>query len=203
MNLSENILPIFPEAVLYLNNLNVNSNEIFNFCKNSNFKLTRESLKENAFCYSSNNLNVFNDLPYLKNEIKKHVEYYLYEILKYKMNYKFLNSWITKVTQNGYSQNHSHSNTFLSGVYYPIGNNDFKIKFHKEKSFWNIETVECNSFNSKDVTINIQNNNSLILFPSSLEHNIVKNNSNIDRYSIAFNINPMGYIGVGDTEVEF
>ena len=205
MNINNNIISIFPEAIIYANTLNIDSDKILDFCKKSIFKNTYSSLKEKANgCYASDNLNVLNNLSTLKNKIKEHVETYLYKVFKYKMNYKFLNSWITKVDKDGFSQPHIHANTFLSGVYYPIGNLNFKINFHKkEECFWNIEVEENNLFNTKVITMTIENNNTLLLFPSSLKHSVEKNISNMERYSIAFNINPKGYIGEMDNGVIF
>jgi uncharacterized protein (TIGR02466 family) len=194
---------IFPEAVLYATTINVDSNQILNFCKNSLFDFTESSKNKHSNCYVSNNLNIFSELIDLKNVIEKNVQYYLFEILKYKMDYKFLNSWITKTIPQGFSQEHVHCNTLLSGVYYPIGNEGFKISFlKKEQYFWDIETTEDNMFNIKSFYVDITDN-TLLLFPSSLKHRIEKNNSNIDRYSIAFNINPKGEIGKGDSKILF
>jgi uncharacterized protein (TIGR02466 family) len=120
------------------------------------------------------------------------------------MDYKFLNSWATRASHNEHDERHVHRNTFLSGVYYPLGNKDFKIKFYRNKSdFWNIEKKENNFFNTREIILNIVEDNTLLLFPSDLEHSIVKNNSETTRYSIAFNINPKGYIGENDTKVFF
>jgi uncharacterized protein (TIGR02466 family) len=201
---NNNIIPIFPEAVLYATTIDVDSNKLLNFCKNSSFDFTESSKNKNSNCFASNNLNVFEELIDLKNAIEKNIKYYLFEILKYKMDYKFLNSWVTKTGFGGYSQPHTHCNTFLSGVYYPVGHENFKIRFlKKEPGFWDIETTEVNIFNIKSLYINITENNTLLLFPSSLKHKIEKNDSNIERYSIAFNVNPKGEIGNGDSKILF
>lgn len=204
MNSTNLILPIFPEAVIYSTTININKNEILNFCKNSNFYQTESSINEECYCYMSYDRNIFDKIKNLKIEIEKHVEYYLHEILKYKMDYKFINSWITKTNPGGYSHPHTHANTFLSGVYYPLGNDSFKIKFiKKDMGFFSIATTENNLLTGSDVTLDIVNDSTLLFFPSSIKHSIEKNNSNIERYSIAFNINPKGFIGEGDVKVYF
>jgi hypothetical protein len=97
-----------------------------------------------------------------------------------------------------------HLNSFLSGVYYPLGSKNFKITFYKsDPCFWDIRVNHENDFNAKSITITIEKDNALILFPSTLNHSIAINDSNIDRYSIAFNINPTGYIGKDDTGIIF
>ena len=44
------------------------------------------------------------------------------------------------------------------------------------------------------------NKNMLVLFPSYLKHKILTHESNIPRYSLAFNIVPVGHYGVGDSQ---
>jgi len=206
MNLSDNssIIPVFPEAFIYNVCIDVSSNKILEYLKKIKFNLTKYSDENKNACYISENLNVFNDLNFLKNKIEENVKHYLYNVFEYKMDYKFLNSWATKVEIGGFSQKHSHRNTFLSGVYYPLGNKDFKIKFYKENlGFWDIKTNNINFFNLTNICFNIEKDNTLLLFPSSLTHSIEKNISGTDRYSIAFNINPSGYIGESDNGIIF
>jgi uncharacterized protein (TIGR02466 family) len=198
------VTPVFPEAAIYTTFIDVDSNNIFNYCKNLNFEYIDNLLMKEGDSYISINFNIFNDLFDLKNKIKEHVDTYLYKLMTYKMKYKFLNSWATKTNFKGFSRIHTHNNTFLSGVYYPKGNKNFKIKFHKKQdSFWNIEIEKFNEFSNKTITYTIEHDNTLLLFPSDLLHNIESNDSSIDRYSIAFNINPSGYIGEKDSGVIF
>jgi uncharacterized protein (TIGR02466 family) len=206
MNKINFALPIFPEAVLYSNIIDINFNEILNFCITSNFKLTEPSKNKTISnnCFITEKLNVLEELHDLKSKIKKEIEYYLFEILKYKMDFKFLNSWITKTKPGGFSQPHIHCNSFLSGVYYPEGHKNFQISFlKKDKVFWDIQTTEENEFNRECLTLDITFNSTLILFPSTLKHKIEKNESSLNRYSIAFNINPQGIIGSEDTKILF
>ena len=198
------IYPVFPEAFIYYKIIDIDSNKIIDYCKNLNFEFTESSIKKESDCYISSNFNIFNDLSELKDKIEEHIKNYLYKVMEYKLDYKFINSWATKTNLNGFSQAHVHSNTFLTGVFYPKGNENFRIKFHKNnKSFWEIDVKNCNQFNSKTMTYVIEKDNTLLLFPSNLLHSIGNNNSNIDRYSIAFNINPKGYIGNQDSKVFF
>jgi uncharacterized protein (TIGR02466 family) len=198
------IVPVFPEAFVYVSLVDVDSDKIIKYANCIDFELTNASKDNFCKCYISKNMNVFNDLEFLKNEINKHVSNYLYNLFKYDMDHQFINSWFTKTSTNGFSQKHVHQNTFLSGVYYPVGNKNFKIKFYKDKeSHWDIKKKEINEFSFKELSFSIEQNNTLILFPSDLQHNIESNNSGVDRYSLAFNINPKGYIGDGDTKVFF
>jgi uncharacterized protein (TIGR02466 family) len=198
------VISIFPEAVLYFQKINVNSNEIIKHVSNLNYKLTEGSKKKLCDCSISEKLNILDDLKFLKEEINKQIEHYLYNIFSYKMNYKITNSWATKTNSKGYGEKHYHSNHFLSGVYYPVGNKNFAIKFYKKKfDMWEIETHEFNEFNAKSFFFPIINDNTLILFPSSLEHSIESNEDVNPRYSISFNILPKGYVGTNDSGTIF
>jgi hypothetical protein len=57
------ILPVFPEAIIYTNQLILNSKEVINYLDNLNF---RQINKENYICYISENLNIFNDLSFFE-----------------------------------------------------------------------------------------------------------------------------------------
>lgn len=192
-------IPIFPEAVIHMCTVNVDKNEILNYIKNNNF-IKNESGHNN---YISSNTYVLNDLSNLKNEIQKNVNHYLKNILQHKMDFKFVKSWLTKTEPEGYSSKHRHCNSFLSGVYYPESGKDFNICFYKKNTFWDVKSENFNDFNAMNYKLNISEDNFLILFPSSLKHSIDVNKSNTDRYSLAFNINPSGYIGLADSRIFF
>ena len=193
------IKPIFPKAVIYGIKLNLDNSEIIEYLK----KLTFEEVEEHTLTSVSSNYKILDNLKFLENEIYKNVKYYLNDLFKLKMDFQFKNSWATKTMINGSSEKHIHSNTFLTGVYYPKGNNSFIINFYKEAEFWDIEKFEVNEFNCSVMTFSIEEDNTLFLFPSNLYHAIGNNNSGETRYSIAFNINPKGFIGEKDNKIFF
>ena len=165
--------------------------------------MTGASTIKEADAYVSKNYNILEEVSYLKDEIYNNIKNYLNNIMKLKMNFQLTTSWATKTLPNGYSHKHSHNNSFLSGVYYPIGDKNFNIKFYKKNSFWGVQTTEGNNLNADWYNININKDSVLILFPSHLEHSIEKNLSDKVRYSIAFNTLPLGEIGVGDSKINF
>ena len=142
------IEPIFPQAVIGLNKLNIDYSKVLKFIENTEFESRESSKESDSFCLISKNKNIFNELPFLKNEIYKQIEHYLQNVMKFKMNFQLTTSWATKTLPNGCGQKHLHSNSFLSGVYYPIGDKNFSIKFYKKNSFWSIETFEVNNLNA-------------------------------------------------------
>jgi uncharacterized protein (TIGR02466 family) len=197
------IEPIFPQAVIGLSKLDVDHDKVLKYIENIEFEITDASIKGEAVVYVSKNLNILDEISFLRDEIYNNVKNYLNNIMKLKMDFQFTTSWVTKTNFNGFSQKHHHSNSFLSGVYYPLGDKNFKIKFHKEKNTWDAEILEINNLNASWYSFNIVDDGVLILFPSDLEHSIEKNLSRKTRYSIAFNTLPLGEIGTGDSKINF
>jgi len=197
------IEPIFPQAVIGFNKLEVDHDKVLKYIENIEFEMTGASTREEASAYISKNCNILKDVTYLKDEIYNNIKNYLNNIMKFKMNFQFTTSWVTKTFPNGYSQKHVHQNSFLSGVYYPIGDKNFNIKFYKKNNFWNVQKNEINNLNADWYNINIVENSILILFPSDLKHSIERNLSDKTRYSIAFNTLPLGEIGTGDSKINF
>jgi uncharacterized protein (TIGR02466 family) len=197
---------IFPQAVIGLSKLEVDLNKVLKHIENIEFEKTIPSLEKEASIYTSKNFKIFEEITYLKNEVFNNVKNYLNNIMKLKMDFQFTTSWVTKTLPNGYSQKHLHANSFLSGVYYPKGNKNFNIKFYKGRNFWDcwdIDTTEINTLNAAWYNFNIPEDNVLILFPSHLLHSVEKNLSNEIRYSIAFNILPLGEIGKNASKINF
>jgi hypothetical protein len=166
------IEPIFPQAVIGFNKIDVDHNKILKYIENIEFEQTNSSIKKEADLYVSKNYNILKDIGDLKNEICKNVKNYLNNIMKLKMDFQFTTSWVTKATSNGYCQKHYHSNSFLSGVYYPVGDKNFSIRFYKKIDLWNVQTTENNNLNSEWYDFHVIENSVLILFPSHLEQDI-------------------------------
>jgi len=197
------IKPIFPQAVLGLSKVEVDHDKVLKYIENIELKKTNSLIDGEADTYISKNKNIFEGLPFLKNEIYMQIKHYLNNVMQFKMDFQFTTSWVTKTEPNGYCQKHLHQNSFLSGVYYPIGNEGFNIKFYKEEYFWGVRATVNNDLNADWYNINIAENSILILFPSNLRHSIEKNLSDKMRYSIAFNTLPLGVIGTGDSKINF
>jgi uncharacterized protein (TIGR02466 family) len=152
------------------------------------------------------------ELKILKNKIMEQVNYFIYDFLDVKQNMKFNleNSWANKHNAADLSPEHYHGNSLISGVFYlDTDKNSGPITFFKDKTHYNLwtETVRvdfnyqdkdsktlANYYNSQSVQFFPQKND-LILFPSILNHEVAPNNSNITRYSLAFNLFPRGTAG--------
>ena len=148
--------------------------------------------------------NILKKYENLNKEINKAVAITLKEILMLEnINYRIFNSWLTKAGPKTSSDIHRHTNSWLSGVYYPKSDPGFSIKFFYDgiSQFFTSPT-ENNIYNSTDLTI-FPEDNHLILFFSNLRHKIMPNQSTKDRFSLSFNILPKGQFGDSDSNVIF
>ena len=148
----------------------------------------------------SEDMNVLRKYENLNQEINKAVDETLEKILMLQnVNYRIFSSWLTKTAPGDFSRSHRHSNSWLSGVYYPKGDSGFSIRFHYDnRTQFFTPPTEYNIYNSTEWVI-VPEDNHLILFFSQLRHEIMLNQSNKDRYSLAFNILPKGGFGAEDS----
>ena len=147
----------------------------------------------------------------LKNKILKNICKYAYDELKVSENIKFYitNSWVVRHKKMDWAQDHVHSNSILSGIYYlDVGEKSGKVNFIKETSnqtvfplHMDLPFKEWNILNSKVWTFKPQNHQ-LFIFPSWLLHSVDKNRSDNLRYSLAFNVYLRGKIGTKEFQLE-
>ena len=151
----------------------------------------------------SSNLNILTKYKMLNKQINKTIKHFIENILFMRCKYKIYSSWLTLTKPKGNSSSHHHSNSWISGVYYPEHNKEYKIVFYNDiKNNFDTTTHNQNIYNSKSFTI-VPQQNELILFFSNLRHEIKTNLSDKDRYSLAFNCLPSGGFGYGDSYSEF
>lgn len=132
-------------------------------------------------------------LTEIENFILKNVKEYMYNSFKVKDELEFFiaRSWFTKTGPGGFGRKHMHTNSILSGVMYiqtspKCGN----LLLHSAtRKFGSIEFsyAEENQHNSIFISMPPKDG-MMIIFPSTVEHEIGKNLSEEDRYSLAFDI---------------
>lgn len=108
---------------------------------------------------------------------------------------KITQSWVNFSAVGQSHHKHSHSNSYISGVFYVQTNNNDKIKFSRDG--WrqiDFHSTSFNEYNSKTWWFNVKTN-SLILFPSWLEHMVDPVEGPESRISLSFNTFPSGYMG--------
>jgi uncharacterized protein (TIGR02466 family) len=147
----------------------------------------------------------------LKKNIQDKIDHFLYEILEVERSqrWEITTSWVNRAPPGGYHAMHWHSNSLISGVVYIETNpNSGAICFHKDRSHKNIftETIRIDFINQNNLnseTLGFKPiNNDILLFPSILNHSVSPNESDQDRYSLAFNVFPRGIVaGGGNSEL--
>ena len=184
---------------IYLNNVKIKNKDVNNLI-DSNY----ERLKSNIASVTTDTY-VLNDKKNIgiKNIILENLNEYLYNQLKIKKNIKFkmLNSWCMKLSKNDWAVNHTHNNSFISGVLYlKTSKNSGNLILHKNKllnifpSSVKIEFEEFNEINCDYWCIEPKEGD-IIFFPSQLEHSVTKNLTEKDRYCCSFNFYPEGVFG--------
>tara|TARA_B100000073_G_C23658841_1_gene543664 strand:- start:508 stop:1107 length:600 start_codon:yes stop_codon:yes gene_type:complete len=194
----DEIIPLFSKS-LFIQTLKIDSQTIVQKLDNLNLSVPREDKfsSDRATIYNVLQLEPFNDL---NNIIEKQINNLLQKKLHYNNSFVISTSWITKTKPNQKSEIHNHDNCFFSGILYlQTELNCGKIEFlNMDNKRFDLQRKEYNIFNSNSWTIEPKNN-MLILFPSELYHRVLKNNSNITRISLAFNIMPKGILGSDDS----
>ena len=99
--------------------------------------------------------------------------------------------WANVLARGAAHKAHSHSNNFLSGVYYLRTHpGTDTINFHDPRNQTGIirpPVVELTAENTDQVVVRVKNG-TLLIFPSYLQHSVDANMSGEERISISFNI---------------
>ena len=200
------ILPLFSKP-FFKSELDLSDDELYNLkkdIKNIEYKQIDIDYIDNVAHLSTDNYILNNDLfKNIKYKICDEFKIFFNENLRYKNDFKMTTSWIAKSEPGQMSQYHNHSNCMFSGIFYidtfdnsgDICFSDFRDKrFSVNKKDFNILNSTSWSFKPK--------NKMILFFPSEIHHQILKNNSNNTRYSIAFNFIPIGKLAYGDSELK-
>tara|TARA_B100000900_G_C20537668_1_gene699042 strand:- start:144 stop:761 length:618 start_codon:yes stop_codon:yes gene_type:complete len=154
---------------------------------------------------------LLNSMPELKTEIENHCENYVRKYLTIKDNAQFYlqNSWCNLHGPGEKSQIHYHGSSLLSGVYYPIfPKNSGDISFYKAVNHNNLfhstirfEYNESDNLTAETYTVRLREG-TIVMFPAHIEHAVQPNESNENRYSIAFNFFVRGKFGKEEYQLE-
>lgn len=158
----------------------------------------------------SKNRYILKEMPDLKKEIDKHCNLYIRKYLNIKEQIKFYmtNSWINIHQPNDEAQIHHHSNAMLSGVYYPyVAENSGNIQFHRSNHKNLFDHCMMMEYDKQSMIVSDRYQldtvqDMIIIFPSHLEHSVIKNISNANRYSLAFNYFCRGKFGKEEYQLE-
>lgn len=148
----------------------------------------------------------------LRNEIQKHIDNYVYDVIGVQKDHSWeiTTSWVNKSVPGQYHTMHWHSNSMVSGVMYINATPDTgAILFHKDRGHTNLwgdtlrlEFDKETDYNTEAVGV-LPKPNEILIFPSILNHSVMENTSNEDRFSLAFNVFPRGVFGEnGNSELK-
>lgn len=125
---------------------------------------------------------------------------YFYEVYKpkYDVKLRITQMWANFNNKNQWHHSHEHPNSFLSAVYYMhcTENVDKIIFSKKEYQQLLIHSSSSTEYNNNDIEIPIKEN-LLVIFPSSLTHQVNNNQTDKTRVSISMNTFPVGILGNG------
>ena len=147
----------------------------------------------------SDNSYIFdNKLKKIKEFCDQHIKIYAKEIIdpKKELNFYITQSWLNITKPGGSHFRHWHPNSIISGVFYVSTVEDDTICFFKDRDL-KVMQIESNvnAYNTHVWGVSV-NNNTLVLFPSWLEHSVERNEkATNDRISISFNVFMKGTIG--------
>jgi uncharacterized protein (TIGR02466 family) len=188
-----NIIPIFPTTITQSNiGKYVVDQSVLNSIKlNCHTNTGGNSYSKNQQVL---NLEAFANLKQLiMHEVSQHFN----EIIKMPKNLTpyITTSWMNFSTRDQQHHSHQHPNSILSGVFYlDVGESDLIMFTKSSTNQIVIKPTEYNIFNSDSWSIPVVNGD-LVLFPSSLFHQVPPVTHNNTRISIAFNVFIKGEIG--------
>ena len=200
-----NCLPLFSTNVFYTY-IEEDTSEI-DYDEFEYMAIQGDLVPDSNNAYASRNRRVLEAYPDTKKILLDKFITIASNTLNYDCDFQIATSWITKVKPGGFSHRHSHRNSFYSGVYYfedGYSLDSGNIKFTSPIN--NLSDYSINTSNQRKGSILSAKKWSippekkkLLLFPSYLEHTVLKNNEKFDRHSIAFNIVPTGKYGNFDS----
>ena len=202
------IIPAFSK-VFYQSQLDNNKNDLHNiidhiekyeYSSSIGYYVKNHKENENNYNFTSKNKFILENTFFknLKNQIMNEFNFFKNTILNYNnITFKMTTSWISKTKKNQISFPHNHHNCMFSGIYYlKTASNTGGLSFENFNDVrYKIEPTNYNIYNAREFTFNVEDN-SIIFFPSECHHKILNHNSDIIRYSIAFNFIPIGKIGI-------
>ncbi len=188
------ILPLFPRVcALYV--LEEDLSEL-NKIKTFKFK------EIDTGSHGTNSFKVLEYFPFIKKLVmEKFYEFKDSVLLMNSTDFKISTSWGTKIEPRGMGELHNHRNTYYSGILYWEtfeGSRLELIDLFKQGIM--VMPDKWNDFNYQHFHLNTMKNN-LFFFPSEIYHRITTNTSQNTRYSLAFNIMPVGTFGHEDSTV--
>ena len=153
----------------------------------------------------SKDIRILESYPEIKKILLDQFISFSYQVLGLNNQFEISTSWLTKTVKGESAFTHAHSNCFWSGVYFYgekycessplVFENPLKSTLLTGIFPYPTRATDHNKFEYELLPCK----NTLVLFPSYLKHKILEHKSEFPRYSLAFNIVPIGEYGVEDS----
>jgi uncharacterized protein (TIGR02466 family) len=190
------VISLFPTAVMKSSLDRKLSRKEINFVKKIS-KNIRSNLQNSTSC--DNYILENEEFVSLKEFLETQLDVYYRKVLNVDTSSKIYitQSWLNYSKPGESHHPHTHTNSFLSGVFYISTNENDRIFFRKQKEFIHIPPTVCNVWNS-DLWALSAVEGYLYIFPSNLEHYVEKITGSKTRISLSFNSFISGKIGAPD-----
>jgi uncharacterized protein (TIGR02466 family) len=197
------IIPAFP-SVIGATHIKQDISAIWNDIDNIEFS---KSTGDNTAGFVSKKMRLLNEYPEIKKILFDEFNKFKDECLKLKdTNFNITTSWMTMTPTRGFCQHHHHKNSYYSAVLYEKPTNDIDsgnlILIRPTLSTLLPNEPEEHTILNSDQIIIEPDTNLIVFFPSYLYHRINMYTGKENRYSIAFNLFPVGELNHGDSSLE-
>jgi len=197
MNKNE-IFPLFSNPVFVTSPVSSTPpySEVLEYCKTLEYKINEGKN------LASKNTDILSDPAFtdIRKSIQDAIDVYTKTIMMWDSNEFYITqSWVNVNPKDTEHHIHYHYNSIISGTFYLQVCDEDNIVFHRktEQTILTMNRSSFNLWNSDRWKVQIKNN-TIVLFPSTLYHSVDKNESDIERVSIAFNVFARGEFGSGE-----
>lgn len=149
--------------------------------------------------YASADLHILNSHREMKAALEDEMTYFAQSTYGAPVQLRITTSWLTRTDPGGFSQVHCHYNSLFSGVWYPTHSSPIRFVRPQSGGLWPTPPPEHGTLPGRTTAEFTPEPNMLILFPSTLSHQVTLNKDSAPRYSLAFNTFPRGEFGNNDS----
>lgn len=149
--------------------------------------------------------NVLGDHPEIAEYIRDKCLSFVIDTMKYQCDIQFSSSWLARTYKGGSCLQHSHTNSWYSGIVYFGAYDEDSAPIVFYNPLYNCispEPFEYNYFNSNSWEVKPKTN-MMLMFPSCVQHKVLLHKTDTKRYALAFNIMPKGPVGHDDSVFEY